>query len=99
VQPQQQLRTKEGSKREETKRRRSYPRAKSKATALGAILSILTQRESTCKARTGERGSERPSPLVRRRTDELSAFFLLARNSQEAKLKIKIPKIKCFYFF
>lgn len=32
-----------------------------------------------------------------RRTDELSAFFLLARNSQEAKLKIKCAKIKCFY--
>jgi hypothetical protein len=33
-----------------------------------------------------------------RRTDELSAFFLLARNSQEAKLKIKCAKIKFFKF-
>jgi hypothetical protein len=33
-----------------------------------------------------------------RRTDELSAFFLLARNSQKAKLKIKFAKIKFFNF-
>lgn len=36
--------------------------------------------------------------LCVRRTDELSAFFLLARNSQDAKLKIQFAKIKCFIF-
>jgi hypothetical protein len=35
--------------------------------------------------------------LCVRRTDELSAIFLLARNSQKAKLEIKCAKIKCFY--